>query len=390
MINSSICLVSPFAGNALYGGNAAGGGGAERQLVMIGRGLADAGWKVHFIIGTHIPKGEIVDPRFTVSQVPFRYLGGSKWHLLPDSISLILALKKAGALLVGIRGGGHYLLRSLIFYKCLFKTKIVVWLQHDHDVFPDMYYPNENTWLRKLPKHLYTNLLKKADFLIAQTETQKAVVESHLQRKALTLGSLAPERKGVREISPSSTKGYVLWAGNVSPNKRVELVIELAKRLPEIQFVIAMSNNGGNRAEMVAAEAARSKNINYLGSVPPQAMEGWFDNAICVLNTSVGEGFPNTFLQAWERGIPVVSAGVNPGGVLDNNGLGVAVLVDGKSEGQIEKLAQALEKICLDVEGRAAMQKTAREYLRKNHSPAEIFPRLHSALGQLISSDKLN
>ena len=104
-------------------------------------------------------------------------------------------------------------------------------------------------------------------------------------------------------------------------------------------------------------ECAESSNVEFLGFQSFAHTEKYFDRCKVFVNTSTHEGFPNTFLQAWRRGIPVISY-VDPDGVIERNGLGASV----ESE---EELHAALR---LATGGCPWKPETIRRYYTENHS----------------------
>jgi glycosyltransferase involved in cell wall biosynthesis len=82
----------------------------------------------------------------------------------------------------------------------------------------------------------------------------------------------------------------------------------------------------------VQAAAAQLPNVSLPGAIRYTESGQWFDRARIFLNTSSIEGFPNTFLQAWIRGVPVVSF-FDPDGLIRRLRLGaVATSVDDMRE----------------------------------------------------------
>jgi glycosyltransferase involved in cell wall biosynthesis len=148
--------------------------------------------------------------------------------------------------------------------------------------------------------------VRHVDHVIVQNEAQRATLKQHFGRD----GTLIPSCYVPPAGAQPPRRDYVLWTATVRPSKRPEILLEIARRLPNCRFVMIGGPDPGRReAEYVRSIAAAARalpNIEVRGFVPFAEAERAFDGARVVLNTSAYEGFPNTFLQAWARGIPTV------------------------------------------------------------------------------------
>ena len=109
----------------------------------------------------------------------------------------------------------------------------------------------------------------------------------------------------------------LLWAkpGGKSVQKRPELLLELARRCPEIPFVMVTNRIDAKVYDMLANAVPRWSqrlssrlHMRKWTSITPQAR--------VFVSTTAFEGFPNTFLQAGKHGVPVLSLDVDPDGFI--------------------------------------------------------------------------
>jgi len=169
----------------------------------------------------------------------------------------------------------------------------------------------------------------------------------------------------------------VLWAGRARRTKRPELFLELARRVPEVQFAMATQAMWGEEAlyEQVEREAREISNLAFLGPLPYSQMEAQFGRCWLLVNTSEYEGFPNTFLEAWGRGLPVVAT-VDPDGLLSERGLGWSCRT-------LEEMAARVRWLAGQPAVRAEVGARAREYVAVEHSADAVVARYVSLLESL-------
>lgn len=85
-------------------------------------------------------------------------------------------------------------------------------------------------------------------------------------------------------------------------------------------------------------------NFKYLGEIDREEVCSLLERARLLVNTSDFEGFSNTFVEAWLRGVPVISLTEDPDGFIRDRGLGAV-------SGSLDRLAADIEKFMNDTDG---------------------------------------
>jgi glycosyltransferase involved in cell wall biosynthesis len=211
-------------------------------------------------------------------------------------------------------------------------------------------------------KWLYEYGLRRSDAIVVQSALQQELLRRHYGLEASLAQMLVEQPAGEapeRDID-------VLWVANLRQVKRPDRLLVVARALPQYRFHMAGGPFPGERAlyDRIAAEAASIPNLSFHGAVPYRDVSRLFDRARLFVNTSELEGFPNTFVQSWVRGIPV-AATFDPDGVLAAQGLGASVPDE-------QALIPAIDALLSDTARYQAAQTAVRRHFEQRHSEQQV------------------
>lgn len=171
-------------------------------------------------------------------------------------------------------------------------------------------------------KILYYAGLRLASGVVAQNEHQK-----ELCRRVFT-NPVRVIPMGVMDPDPltRTSLGHrrVVWLGALRRVKQPELFIELARRCPDVEFVMIGGGTGTEKsyAEKIGEMSRGIDNLWLTGRIRHGAVLDCLRGANLLVNTSRVEGFPNAYLEAWRLGVPVVSFN-DVDGLIERQSLGV-------------------------------------------------------------------
>jgi len=218
--------------------------------------------------------------------------------------------------------------------------------------------------------------LAYADLIITQTEMQRSLLAERFGKEGVTL--LNPIDLSDRvpyddERAPS--RDIALWIGKSDQIKRPEMLLKLAMAFPKIEFVMVLNCSDPGIFQAVLGD--RPPNVRVLDRVPFQEAERLFARAFVLINTSLFEGFPNTFLQAGKYGVPLLSLQVDPGGFIERDSCGIV------AKGDFDQFAKGLDRICSDLALRSRFAGNLRRYAQEHHALDEKVEQLNHLLIQM-------
>jgi len=248
-----------------------------------------------------------------------------------------------------------------------YSRKMIFRVAHDTDCIPGSQLINNprDRWL-------YEYGLRSADLISVQSDIQAKALEENYGLASVGVNMIVEPPSDSLELGKDID---VLWVNNLREFKRPDIVCDIARQMPDVKFVMIGGQMRGHEAlySETAKAADAIPNLTFVGAVPYSEVNAYFSRAKLFLNTSDSEGFPNSYLQAWIRRVPVVSY-FDPDGLIASVDIGVAVASQ-------DKFCKPIEELLRSEDRRSQIGKRAQEFTVNNYSSAAIVRHYRKLIG---------
>lgn len=354
-------------------------GGAEYQSFLIAQGLVEAGHEV-FFLATDAGTQKTYDREgVTVKTLP----GWRETSKEAHKAQVTDVLREINPEICYIRAFDAF--ETVIPVCKELNIPSISMTCHGMEATPIMvgYNLKEAVWYlrsRRTFQHLRSfRQIRNATLHVAISNSLREQVQRWLPNKTVRTiynGVPVPE-----PIPPHEPSGQVIWVNNLKRWKRPDKFIELAARLPNYKFMMIGRMAEGRYGQKIQAMMDNATpNFEYLGPQPIDEVNRLIAESDLLLYTSLPvEGFGNSFVQAWLRGVPTVSLNFDVDGIPERENIGRCSL-------DFETLVKDVDELMQNDELRQDMGRRAREYAARNHSAQRLVNDYESLFQEIIAN----
>ncbi|GAA4313700.1 hypothetical protein GCM10023115_29640 [Pontixanthobacter gangjinensis] len=344
------------------------GGGAEVQALYLSQQLAKSGFIVNYICRSISSQKAFT--KSIIDDVVVHWLPNKPLHSIANLRLIYKTLVKIDPDYIVERMSSSFGL-SAILYKN--DHQKFIWICTDNNA-PRRFKNIRNSFQKlnfakivyNFPASLSSDFarqiaIKYADVAFTQNNVQENILLQQFGKKSQRMVSGHPRPEVVIQPEKRFHLRTVLWCGNLGSHKRPELFIELARIFEKSDLKFLMVGGHSDVSYCKSLFKNKPSNLDLTGQVSFGKALEYFDEAAILINTSTSEGFSNTYIQAWLRGIPTIVMGADPDNVIEKNNLGYDI-------DTIEAAAKKISLLLGEEDAYSAISKNVQSYANLNHT----------------------
>ncbi|MGL5593621.1 MAG: glycosyltransferase, partial [Cetobacterium sp.] len=168
-------------------------------------------------------------------------------------------------------------------------------------------------------------------------------------------------------------KDNVLFLGRLTPVKRPWIYFELAKKFPENIFYVC---GQGTEVDKIIEKYKDVKNLKFMGHVSGEKKEQLLRECKVLVNTSIHEAIPVSFLEAISYGQKLLSC-QNPDDITKNNGYFTGTIL-GEGLDKLSEFEKGLE-ICFETYNKEKIAESI-EKIKNKHNLTNFIKNMRELL----------
>ena len=239
-----------------------------------------------------------------------------------DALKIYRLTKKESPDIIYKRGL-NYITAIGVYYAKKHNKKTIIHIASENDLTKFKLKLNRHSINEFIDKKINIYTLKNANKIICQADYQsKILIKNYNIKCNLILPNFHPfPKKNINKNMPIK----ILWVANMKRLKQPQIFINLAKKFENyknIKFIMIGRPANNKWQKSLENSINNLPNLEYKGELPIEEVNKTLAQSHIFINTSLYEGFPNTFIQAMMRKVPIVSLHVDPDNVLTKNKIG--------------------------------------------------------------------
>lgn len=312
---------------------------------------------------------------------------GIKLIKLPKCRLLAARIVNSYDILITIEATVDY----LFSLKSKLKKKILFWIQDprpskDWEVINSVTLAKEKSYYNKKTYELVNYCYRKG--LVYFATQARFLIPKAIELYGLNQNISIPFLPNPLEAQTKSfiKDNNIIFLGRLDSVKRGWLFCEIAKILPKYHFYVlgSSSNDAEKQNNAILNNYANLPNLHFLGHLNGKDKEEQLRKAKILVNTSIHEALPISFLEAFSYGVTVVS-NQNPDNLVSQYGR-----YTGESTGNgwndVEKFVTEIDFLMTNEKIRVDLATKAKQYLVENHSIEHFRHQLSSIIADMQSS----